>query len=165
MGNNPVQRNAVHRMSGISDHFSGHFEKRIRQEGLFPRIKGHLEGREDEVIDPEGRTGERFILVFNLDIPKAVPLSFRDGPFPGNRTEVVGFQVNIGEILLFSIENPNPDILPRRQCIHPVAQIALEQDGLSLERVARAVSAAVLEHPGVERGRGLFSLFLLVYVN
>ena len=106
-----------------------------------------------------------FILIEHLDVPETVPLPFRDGPLPGNRAEGVGFQVDTGKFLSLGIENPHLDILPFRQRFHPVAQVALEQDGLGLERVARPECATVLEHAGVERGRGCLFLFRIKFAH
>ena len=102
----------------------------------------------------------------HIDAPKAVPFPGRDGKLPGHRSEGVGFQVDFRHRLPFRIEDLDPDVLPLSQGAHPVVLVALEQDGLGLERVAWAVGAAVLEHAAVKPDRRIFdSRFLPVDVD
>ena len=96
--------------------------------------------------------GDVRFLIIDINPKKAVPLPDGDGELPGHGAEGIGFQVDVGEGLALGIEDMDPDVLAFLRSLHLFAQVALEQDGLGLERVAGPVGAPVLVDASIDGG-------------
>ena len=110
-------------------------------QGFIP-VEGQLEGRKDELVDPETGAAETPAGAVDPEGEKTVPLSDGKGELSGSRAEVIGFQLYPGHFLSFGIFQDGSQFQIGDDC-EPVDKVSFADDGLELQGIARIVGSAV----------------------
>ena len=98
-------------MPAVTGHLSLHLDLVTHEIKLVDAVEGKVIGREDKLIHDYRLGLQGAVLVTDLDSITAVLLPFRDIELSGHRSELIGFQLSFGDLLILGIYETDLDRL------------------------------------------------------